>query len=50
MPKALTGIGIINKRLRRHSLVTIYKSFVRPHYDDIIYDQPSNESFTVKIE
>ena len=55
MPKALKGIGIIknlSKVLPRHSLVTIYKSFVRPHldYGDIIYDQPNNESFNQKIE
>ena len=38
--------------LPRHSLITIYKSFVRPHldYGDIIYDQPNNESFCNKIE
>ena len=38
--------------LPRYSLITIYKSFVRPHldYGDIIYDQPNNESFCNKIE
>ena len=38
--------------LPRHSLITICKSFVRPHldYGDIIYDQPNNESFCNKIE
>ena len=51
MSKALKGIGIIkklSKSLPRHSLVTIYKSFVKPHldYGDKIYDQPNNESFT----
>ena len=47
MIKALKG-----KNLPRHYLVTIYKSFVRPHLDcgDEIYDQPNNESFTQKIE
>ena len=41
-----------NNSIPQHSLVTIYKSFVRPHldYGDIIYDQPNNESFTQKIE
>ena len=36
-----------NNSIPQHSLVTIYKSFVRPHldYGDIIYDQPNNESF-----
>ena len=51
MSKAMKAIGVIqklNKTLPRHSLITIYKSFVRPHldYGDMIYDQPNNESFT----
>ena len=32
--------------LPRHSLLTIYKSFVRP----ILYDQPNNKNFCQKIE
>ena len=45
MSKAMRGIGIIknlSKTLSWHSLVTIYKSFVRPHldYGNKIYDQP----------
>ena len=38
--------------LSRKSLLTIYKSFVRPNLDyaDIIYDKPFNESFKIKIE
>ena len=53
--KAYFGVGKI-KRLRdilsRNSLVTIYKSFIRPHLDcfDVIYDQPNNDSFTDKID
>ena len=55
MSKAMKGIGVIqklNKILPCHSLITIYKSFARPHlgYGDIIYDQPNNESSTQKIE
>ena len=55
MPKAMKEIGIIKKLskvLPQHSLVAIYKSFVRPHldYGDITYDQPNNESFNQKIE
>ena len=55
MSKAMRGIGVIqklNKTIPRHSLITIYKSFVRPHldYGDIIYDQPNNETFKQKIE
>ena len=36
----------------RNALLTIYKSFIRPHldYGDFIYDQPHNESFCSKIE
>ena len=49
------GIGIIKKlqnTLPRQALLTIYKSFVRPHldYGDIIYDQPYNDSFCQKLE
>ena len=38
--------------LPRNSLLTIYKSFIRPllDYADVIYDQPSNASFSKKIE
>ena len=55
MSKAMKEIGVIHKlskTLPRHSLTTIYKSFVRSHldYGDIIYDQPNNKSFTQKIE
>ena len=53
--KANKGIGIIRKLahvLPRKSVITIYKSFVRPHidYGDIIYDQPNNDSFCNMIE
>ena len=55
MSKAMKGKGIIrklNKALLQHSLLTIHKSFVRPHldYSDIIYDQPNKESLNQKIE
>ena len=48
-------IGVIKKLrpiLPRHSLISIYKSFVRPHldYGDVIYDRPNNHSFSEKIE
>ena len=38
--------------LPRHSLLTIYKSFVRLHldYGDILYDQPNSRSLCHKIE
>ena len=49
MSKAMKGIGIIwklNKALPQYSLITIHKSFGRPHFDygDIIYDQPNKKS------
>ena len=42
----------MNLLLPRSSLLTIYKSFVRPHfdYDDRIYDQPNNSRLSDKIE
>ena len=51
--KASKGVSVINKMnntLPRKALLTLYKSFVRPHldYGDIIYDQPNNESFCNK--
>ena len=55
MTKAMKGIGAIkrlSKMFPRHSLLTICKSFVRPHpnYDDILYDEPNNKSFCQKIK
>ena len=49
------GIGVIQRPrqiLPRYSVITIYKSFVRFHFDycDIIYDQPKNKIFCSKIE
>ena len=37
----------ISISLPRNSLLTIYKSYVRPHldYGDILYDKPNNENF-----
>ena len=51
--KAHKAISIIRKLrsfLSRSSLLTLYKSFLRPHlgYGDVIYDQPGNLSFTQK--
>ena len=55
MFKAMKGIGIVrkvNKAVPQNSLITIYKSIVRPYlgYDDIIYDQPNKENLNHKIE
>ena len=48
-------IGFIRKLqnvLPRSALLTIYKSFIRPHldYGDMIYDKAFNESFHAKLE
>ena len=48
-------IGAIKKmyyNLPKNSLLTIYKSFIRPHldYSDIPYDLPKNQSFINKME
>ena len=48
-------IGLLRKFqnfLPRKSLLTIYKSFIRPHFDygDIIYDQTYNTSFHQRLE
>ena len=48
-------IGLIRRlsiNLPRNALLTIYKSFVRPHldYGDILYDKPNNENFQNKLE
>ena len=53
--KAYSGTGIIRKlqsKLPRNALLTIYKSFIRPHldYGDIVFDQPTNDSFVKKLE
>ena len=55
MREASKGIGVIKKPLKslpRNALLTLYKSFIRPHldYDGIVYDQPDNESFNSKLE
>ena len=47
-------IGLLRKlqnTLPRPSLLTIYKSFIRPHldYGNIIYDQAYNPSFQQKL-
>ena len=53
LKKCYRMIGII-KRLSvsvpRKALLTIYKSFIRPHldYGDILYDKPENQHFQNK--
>ena len=50
--KSISVIKKINIILPRSSLITIYKLFIRPHldYGDAIYDQPSNNGLSEKIE
>ena len=38
--------------LSRNSLLTIYKSFFRPHLDcgDSLYEKPNNEDFQKNVE
>ena len=53
--KARKIIGLIRKLqpvIPRTALLTIYKSFLRPHldYGDIFYDRTFNESFQNKLE
>ena len=55
LKKISKPVGLLRKfqgTLPRTSLITIYKSFARPHldYGDIIYDQTFNESFHQRIE
>ena len=51
----MKGIGLLRKLqsiLTRTSLLTICKSFIRPHldYDDVVYNRPSNDAFSNKLE
>ena len=50
--KLIGSIKCLSSILPRKSLLTIYKSFVRPQldYGDIIYDNPANESFINIVE
>ena len=53
--KIYFGVGKIKRLcgvLPLDFLITIHKSFIRPHldYSDAIYDQPNNDSFSNKIE
>ena len=53
--KSTKCIGSLRKLrffIPRHSLITIYKSFIRSQLDyaDVIYDKPGNESFLTRLE
>ena len=48
-------VGFIRQlsvNLFHNALLTIYKSFLRPHlhYADILYDKPNNKNFQNKME
>ena len=53
--KNTKGIGLLLKLqsiLPQTSLLTIYKSLIRPHldYGAVVYDQPSNDAFCNKLK
>ena len=50
--KDIGGTRKLHHVLTRHSLLTFYKSFIRPHldYGNIIYDQPNNQALSNKLE
>ena len=53
--KSIKGLNVIRKLnhyLSRKTLIKVYKSFFIPHldYGDVIYDQPSSSTFSIKIE
>ena len=52
MPRLIGPSYKLHITLPRLSLLTIYKSFIRPHldYGDVIYDQAYTASFHQKIE
>ena len=55
LSKINKSIGLLRKLqslLPRNALITIYKSFIRPHldYNDVIYDQTFNYYFHQKFE
>ena len=42
----------LQSKIPRNALLTVYKSFIRPHldYGNIVHDQPTNDSFCKKLE
>ena len=50
--KAIGSLRKLQKLLTKDPLLTIYKSFIRPHldYSDIIYDKAYNSSFHQNLE
>ena len=52
MKKIIVLLRKLNSILLREALVTIFKTFVRPHlnYGDVLYDQAFNSAFRNKLE
>ena len=50
--KTISLLRKLQNNLHRAPLVTIYKSFIRPHldYGDILHDQTFNNSFHGRLE
>ena len=48
--KLIDLIKRISVNLPQNALLTLYKSFLRPHLDLWLYDKPNNEDFQNKIE
>ena len=50
--KTISLLRKLQNNLPRAPLITIYKSFIRPHFDygDILYDQTFNNSFHERLE
>ena len=49
--KLTSTLKKLYRYMPRDSLVTIYKSFIRPHLDyaDVIFDKPSNATFLMEL-
>ena len=55
LSKVYKGIGLLrnlSNKLPRQAFVTIYKAFIRPHFDygDIVFGKPNHDTFINKIE
>ena len=50
--RGITRLRKLQSMLSREALLTIYKSFICPHFDygDVIYDKTYNDSFHSKLE
>ena len=48
----MKGIGLSRKLQSPSNIFTFHKSFIRPHldYGGVVYDLPSNDDFSNKLE